>query len=74
MAGVKNYQITCPKLDGAEHISNNGGLLYYCLKLLALINTERLFRTNQDAFPQNLRIVLGENDSSTFFLHWRWDL
>lgn len=58
----------------ADSILSEGGLLYYCLKVLALINTERFCRANPDALPKSVRIVLGEGDGGTFFLGWRWDL
>lgn len=58
----------------ADAITRHGGLLHECLRLLALANTERLFQVYPGRFPKSLRIELGESDSGTFFLHWRWNL
>lgn len=58
----------------ADSISGYGGLLNLCLKALALVNSEKRFRANPAAFPNSLRIELGESDHHTSFIYWRWDL
>ncbi len=58
----------------SHSITGERGLLHLCLKVFALTNIQRLSHLNADIFPQSVKIVLGESDHSTHFLHWRWEV